>query len=66
MASEKKGIDKKLPLRLSLNADRNIDEITGFIAFIQQQPLNAVKIGDGIFDAIEKIAANPWKFKEVN
>ncbi len=64
MEPEKKRADEDLPLRLSANADRNIDEITGYIAFIQHQPLNAIKVGDGIFQVIEKIASNPWKFKE--
>lgn len=39
-------------------------KLRGYIAFIQHQPLNAVKIGDGIFQLLEKIASNPWKFKE--
>ena len=31
---------------------QSIDEITGYIAFINQQPLNAIKVGDALFAAI--------------
>lgn len=51
-------------VRLSLNAIRNIDEITGYIAFINQQPLNAVKVGDAIFEVIDSVQKNPTAFKE--
>ena len=51
-------------LTLSQNAIQNIDEITGFIAFINQQPLNAIKVGDAIFKAIDKIEEKPYSFKE--
>ncbi|HEY8780470.1 MAG TPA: type II toxin-antitoxin system RelE/ParE family toxin [Mucilaginibacter sp.] len=51
-------------IRLSENAIQNIDEITGYIAFINHQPLNAIKVGDAFFEAIGKIEQNPYASKE--
>lgn len=64
MGDSKKKTPKKYPLGLSANALRNIDEITGYIAFINHQPANAVKVGDTIFKTIDRIALNPYSFKE--
>ncbi len=64
MGRQKKTTPKTYTVRLSLNALQNIDEISGYIAFINQQPLNAIKTGDAIFDTIDKIAINPFVFKE--
>jgi plasmid stabilization system protein ParE len=64
MGAKKKTTPQTYKVRLSLNATRNIDEITGYIAFINQQPLNAIKVGDAIFKIIERIGANPFVFKE--
>lgn len=47
MGRQKKTIAGQYKVRISLNALRNIDEITGYISFISQQPLNAIKVGDG-------------------
>jgi hypothetical protein len=43
MGEQKKATAKKYQVRVSLNALQNIDEITGYIAFIKQEPLNAIK-----------------------
>ena len=51
---------------LSKNAVKNIDEITGYIAFINQQPLNAVRAGDAIFNILDRIQKNPKAYKECN
>jgi plasmid stabilization system protein ParE len=51
-------------LRISTNALQNIDEITGYIAFVNQQPLNAVKVGDALYRVIDRIARNPFAFRE--
>jgi plasmid stabilization system protein ParE len=55
---------KKRKVKLSQTAILNLDEITGFIAFIKQQPQNAVKTGDGLLKRIEKIGENPFAFSE--
>ena len=64
MDKQKKTTPKTLPVRLSLNALQNIDEITGYIAFVKLQPANAIKVGDSIFETIERIATAPFAFKE--
>ena len=46
---------ESLPIRISNNAYQNINEITGYIAFVKYQPLNAMKVGDAIFAVIDRI-----------
>ena len=55
---------KEYTVVLSEIAIRNIDEITGYIAFINHQPGNAIKVGDAIFETIDRIALRPFAFKE--
>jgi len=43
---------------------QNIDEITGYITFINREPLNAVKVGDELFNTISRIGQHPYAFKE--
>ena len=64
MGGQKKATAKTYPVKLTVNAIQNIDEITGYIAFINHQPLNAIKVGDALFAAIERISANPFVFRE--
>ncbi|ULQ52381.1 type II toxin-antitoxin system RelE/ParE family toxin [Flavihumibacter fluvii] len=64
MGQQKKAAAKNYQVRISNNALKNIDEITGYIAFINNQPINAIKIGDKIFNSIDRISANPLAFKE--
>jgi len=49
MAKQKKAASEAYRIRVSANALQNIDEITGFIAFINHQPANATKAGNVIF-----------------
>jgi len=51
-------------LRISDNALRNIDDITGYIAYIKHQPLTAIRLGDKIFQTIDRIELNPLAFRE--
>ncbi len=39
---------KSYALRITLNALKNIDDITEYIAYIKHQPLNAIRVGDKI------------------
>jgi len=64
MGDKKETTPKTYQVRISLNALQNIDEITGYIAFINQQPLNAIKVGDSIFKTIDRIANKPFAFRE--
>ena len=64
MGPQEKGTPKKYQVRVSVNALQNIEEITGFIAFVNQQPLNAIKVGDALFATIDRISMNPLAFRE--
>lgn len=64
MGEQKKTTVKAFKIRVSVNALQQIDEITGYIAFIGQQPLNAIKVGNAIFQTIDRIALNPFSFRE--
>ncbi|MFW5886935.1 MAG: type II toxin-antitoxin system RelE/ParE family toxin [Bacteroidota bacterium] len=64
MGSSKEKAPETYSLRITDNALKNVDEITGYIAYIKHQPLNAIKVGDKIFETIERIEKNPSAFKE--
>lgn len=64
MGKQEKTITKTYEVRISANALQNIDEITGYIAFINHQPLNAIRVGDALFAAIDRIANNPTGYRE--
>ncbi len=64
MGRKKAAIEKAYQIRLSENAVRNIDEIIDYIALIKHQPLNAIKVGDAIYGAIQEIEINPYIYKE--
>lgn len=64
MGRKEKATPKTYQVRISTNALQHIDEITGYIAFINHQPLNAIKVGDAIFATIDRIERNPLAFKE--
>ena len=64
MGLQKKATPKNYQVKVSVNALQNIEEITGYIAFVNQQPLNAIKVGDALFEVIDRIAANPLAFRE--
>ncbi len=51
-------------VRISISALQNINEVTGYIAFVSQSPANAIKVGDAIFATIDRIERNPLAFKE--
>jgi plasmid stabilization system protein ParE len=63
MGKQKETAAKTYQVRVSVNALQNIDEITGYIAFINQQPLNAIKVGDALLAAIENIGNHPTAYK---
>jgi len=52
MAKQKKAITTTRQIRVSVNALKNINEITGYIAFVNQEPLNAIKAGDAFLDSL--------------
>jgi plasmid stabilization system protein ParE len=64
MGRQKKTTSAAYEVRISANALQNIDEITGYITFVNQQPLNASKVGDAFYKVIDRIARNPLAFRE--
>mgnify|MGYP006287025089 FL=1 len=64
MGNTKEKAAKTYSLRVTENALQNIDDITGYIAFIKHQPLNAIRVGDKIFETIDRIEHNPMAFRE--
>ena len=64
MGPKKRTAPKAYTLTISKNALRNLDEITGYIAFIKHEPANAVKVGDAIISTIERIERAPYAFRE--
>ncbi len=64
MGEKEKRTFKRYEVSISENASKNIDEITGYIAFIQKEPLNAARIGDKFFSVLQRIELNPLAFKE--
>ena len=64
MGNTKEKAPKTYSLRVTENALHNIDDITGYIAYIKHQPLNAIRVGDMIFETIDRIEQNPLAFRE--
>lgn len=46
MGLTKEETGKTYSLRITENALRNFDEITGYIAFVNHQSLNAIRLGE--------------------
>ena len=64
MGKQKKTASETYKVRISVDANKNIDEVTGYIAFINHERLSAVRVGEKIFDTIDRIALNPFAFRE--
>ena len=64
MGRTKEEAPKTYSLRITEHALQNIDEITGYIAFIRHEPLNAIRVGEKIFSVIDRIEKNPFSFRE--
>ena len=64
MGNTKEKAPKAYSLRISENALQNIDDITGYIAYIKHKPLNAIRVGDKIFETIDRIELHPLAFRE--
>lgn len=64
MGKAKRAVATTLQINITANAVSNLDEITWYIEVINKQPINAIKVGDTILAAIDKIAVNPHVYKE--
>jgi plasmid stabilization system protein ParE len=64
MGRTKEEAPKNYTLRVTRHALQNIDDITGYIAYIRHEPLSAIRIADEIFKTIDRIEKNPLAFRE--
>jgi plasmid stabilization system protein ParE len=64
MGRTKEEAPKTYSLRVTEHALQNIDNITGYIAYIRHEPLNAIRVGDQIVKTIDRIEENPFAFRE--
>jgi plasmid stabilization system protein ParE len=65
MGKKEKAVTKASQVRILNEAFHDIDQITDFIANNNQQPLNAVKVTEAIFETINKIGQNPLAYNVV-
>jgi len=63
MGGSKAETPKTYSLRITENALKNFDHITGYITFIRHEPINAVRVGDKILKTIDRIEKNPFAFR---
>jgi len=64
MGNKEKETSTPYSVRITENAFQNLDDITGYIAYINHQPLNAIRLGDAFFETIGRIGTNPFAFRE--
>jgi plasmid stabilization system protein ParE len=64
MVRTKEEAPKTYSLRVTEHALQNLDNITGYIAYIKHEPLNAIRVGDEILKTIDRIEKNPFAFRE--
>ncbi|MFD2942524.1 type II toxin-antitoxin system RelE/ParE family toxin [Flavobacterium notoginsengisoli] len=55
---------KQYTLDISENYFQNLEEIVDYITFEKHQPLNAIKVGNGINKTMVKIIENPLIYSE--
>lgn len=58
MGKQKTGITETYSLTIKATYFQNIEQIVIFIAFKKKQPLNAIKVGEGIHETMLKIKNN--------
>ncbi|OXB02811.1 type II toxin-antitoxin system RelE/ParE family toxin [Flavobacterium pectinovorum] len=59
MGREKTQNPKQYTLDISERYFQNLEEIVDYIAFVKHQPLNSIKIGNGINKVMNKIVHDP-------
>ena len=64
MDRAKEKAEKVYSIKVTVQALNSIDQITGYIAYDMHEPLNAIRVGDQIFDTINRIKRNPFAFRE--
>ena len=53
MGSTEEKTPKYYPVRVTINAFQNIEDITVYIAYINHQPIKAIRVGDTIYETID-------------
>ena len=64
MGKEKTTVTKPYSLTIKVNYYLNLEQIVNYIAFEKKQPLNAIKVGEGINKTMTKIVDNPLIYAE--
>ncbi|RZJ20538.1 MAG: type II toxin-antitoxin system RelE/ParE family toxin [Acinetobacter sp.] len=64
MGKAKKPAAKTRTVRVHQDTVQDVADISYYIGVTQQQPLNAIKVSEAIEKAIDKIALNPFAYKE--
>ena len=64
MGKEKTTIAKPYSLVVKANYYDSLEQIVDYIAFEKQQPLNAIKVAEGINKTMLKIITNPLIYAE--
>ena len=64
MGKKKRGTSQTYQIRVPNFARQQIDDTNEYNAFVNQQPLNALKVSEAIENTINRIEANPFAYKE--
>jgi plasmid stabilization system protein ParE len=64
MGKEKIGYSKPYTLIISQKYYDDLEQIVDYIEFVKLQPFNAIKVGNGIQDTMNKIILNPTIYAE--
>ena len=56
--------EKTYQVRLTKQAQKSISYVVGYIAYVMREPQNAVRVGDKLFQTIDRIERNPFIFRE--
>jgi plasmid stabilization system protein ParE len=64
MGKEKIGDSKPFTLIISQKYYDDLEQIVDYIEFVKLQPFNAIKVGNGIQDTMNKIILNPIIYVE--
>ena len=63
MGKKEKATPETRKIRVLNAAFQDIEEITNFIAVNNEQPLNAIKVAETLWETINKIEQNPFVYK---
>ena len=63
MGRAKEEAPEAYSIRISEHSLQNLDNITGYFAYIMHEPLNAIRVGDEIIRTIDRIEKHPFAFR---